>query len=148
MSWQLQESQCAVSLVLNLWSSQLVSWLLLILLCYQYHVGQFSPAPMSITTFLNHQVQFICGTFEYVIKWEVNGVEARHLQSRNVTFHTEFNSMSHYENSTLLITANLAHNNSEITCSLSTFGGGEVARISAFLYIQGNLIPWKWWKKK
>ena len=93
---------------------------------------------MSITTLLNHKVQFSCGAYGYVITWEVNGVEARFLHSRNISFYTSFDSITQYENSTLLITASLTHNNSELTCVLGIHGGREVARMSAFLRIQGN----------
>ena len=68
-------------------------------------------------------------------------LNVRLLQSRNVSFHTEYDpnrQSSHYAVSTLWISASLINNNSEITCILSVFGGGEVTRISAFLLVQGN----------
>ena len=106
-------------------------------------LGQFSLVPRSVTTLLNRQVQFNCGTDAtgHTLKWEVDGIKARLLHSRNISSRTDYDPSSqsaYYAMSTLSITASLANNNSETTCILSVFGGGEVARASAFLYVQGN----------
>ena len=103
---------------------------------------QFSLIPRSVATFLNNQVQFTCvvDTVGHTLKWEVDGINARFLQSRNVSFHTVYDpnrESSHYAVSTLWIIASLINNNSEITCILSVFGDGEVTRTSASLLVQG-----------
>lgn len=87
---------------------------------------------------MNQQVQFTCGVeAPSILTWEVDGIAARYLSSRNVTFNTS--TIHEDETSTLYIKASLANNNSEIACisvSISAIGQ-EIARTTAFLYIQG-----------
>ena len=107
-----------------------------------YHdIGQFSSVPRTETSYLNHQVQFTCGVeTPWILTWEVDhdGVAAIYLSSRNVTFST----LTTHEDeiSTLYIKASLANNNSEIACISISANGQEIARATAFLYIQGAYI--------
>ena len=103
------------------------------------HTGQFLTAPSTLTSYLNSQVQFYCGVeAPWLSRWEVDGTHARYLGWRSISFNTV--TTLEAQISTLYITATLANNNSEITCISIAVSGEEVARATAFLYIQGMYI--------
>ena len=100
------------------------------------HVGQFLTAPSTVTSYLNTQVQFYCGVeAPWLSRWEVDGIQARYLGWRSISFKTV--TTLEAQTSTLYITGSLANNNSEIVCISITIYGEEVARATAFFYIQG-----------
>ena len=100
--------------------------------------GQFSTLPAPVTSFLGRHVHFTCGVdAPGILTWEVDGLRARSLQARNITFSTERTGMS--ETSVLSVATTVSNNNSEITCISRYFNGTEIARSPpAFLYIQGR----------
>lgn len=110
------------------------SLIIIVLLCV---AGQFSLVPSSVTSYFGRLVQFTCGVeAPGILTWEVDGIEARYLHTRNITFYTE--TAVDAETSTLSIAATTTNNNSEIICISSFINGQEIARTpSVFLYVQG-----------
>ena len=94
--------------------------------------------PNTTTSYLNSNVRFSCGVqAPWILKWEVDGIEARFLGSRGITFST-FTTQED-QTSTLDVMASLANNNSEISCLvISIYDHQEIDRATAFLFIQGN----------
>ena len=76
-------------------------------------------------------IEFTCGIDNGFLIWEVNQIEARHLNHRNISFLTE----SLF--STLFVEASLLNNNSEITCIKSSLSLPDISSQPAYLYIQG-----------
>ena len=104
-----------------------------------HHAGQISTVPRTEISYLNSQVRFTCIVeAPWILKWEVNGIAARFLSARNVSFNTI--TTREVETSSLYIMASLINNNSEIACISRSASGQEIARAVAFLYIQGMII--------
>ena len=102
-------------------------------------IGQFRMVPSTIVSYLNSQVEFTCGVeAPWFLRWEVDGIQARYLGWRGVRFNTV--TTREDETSTLYVTTSLANNSSEIVCISITTSDQEVARATAFLYIQGIII--------
>ena len=77
-------------------------------------------------------VQFTCGIDSGHLIWEVDGIEARLLGHRNITF------VIHDLYSTLSIEASVVNNNSEIVCIKNAVREPEVSSTPAYLYVQGK----------
>ena len=103
------------------------------------NIGQFLTAPNTITSYLNNNVQFSCGVqAPWILKWEVDGIEARFLGSRGITFNT-FTTQED-QTSTLDVMASLFNNNSEISCLVISIHDHHeiVDQATAFLFVQGS----------
>ena len=92
--------------------------------------------PSTTLSYLNSQVEFTCRVeAPWLLRWEVDSIQARYLGWRGVRFNTI--TAREDETSTLYVTTSLVNNSSEIVCISITTSGQEVARATAFLYIQG-----------
>lgn len=88
---------------------------------------------------LNNQAHFHCASALHFVYWEVDGIEARFVQDRGITFMTTNDQTGTGTTSVLTVESSAANNNTQIVCVALNVENGQIVQRSpvAYLIVQG-----------